>query len=82
VASLAELRRAAGLTQHKLAEKTGISWSQIQKLEYGQSRPTWETLRKLAQVLGPGIFEVEFTTQKTGKPGRRLKAPGESEVPE
>lgn len=71
--TLAELRHRAGLTQVELARRAGISWSQIQKLEYGQSRPTWQTLQGLEQVLGPEVYKVEFATPKTGKPGRPAK---------
>lgn len=71
--TLAELRREAGLTQMELARRAGISWSQVQKLEYGQSRPTWQTLQGLAQVLGPEVYEVQFTTTKTGRAGRPPK---------
>ena len=82
MSTLAELRRAAKLTQHGLAEATGVSWSQVQKLEAGLSMPGWATLTKLAQVLGPGIYEVEYTTRKTGKPGRKPKTSSESELSE
>jgi transcriptional regulator with XRE-family HTH domain len=73
MATLAELRRAVGLTQEQLAERSGISWSQVQKLEYGQSRPTWQTLQGLAAVLGPEVYGLDFSTRKTGKPGRPRK---------
>jgi transcriptional regulator with XRE-family HTH domain len=73
MATLAELRKAAGLTQEELAERAGISWSQVQKLEYGRSRPTWQTLQGLARALGPEVYEVEFSTVKTGRPGRPRK---------
>ena len=70
MSTLAELRKACGLTQRELAHRAGISWSQVQKLEYGQSRPTWQTLQGLAEVLGPVVYELKFTTPKTGKAGR------------
>ncbi len=73
MATLADLRKAAGLTQEELAKRSGISWSQVQKLEYGQSRPTWQTLKGLAMALGPAVYEVEFSTLKAGKPGRPRK---------
>lgn len=73
MATLAELRKAKGLTQEELAERAGISWSQVQKLEYGQSRPSWQTLQGLAEALGPAVYDVEFATAKTGKAGRPRK---------
>jgi transcriptional regulator with XRE-family HTH domain len=80
--TLAELRRAAGLTQVELAQRAGISWSQIQKLEYGQARPTWDTLQGLVSVLGSAVYEVEFTTSKQGKAGRPPKTREEQSDPE
>jgi transcriptional regulator with XRE-family HTH domain len=45
-------RKDAGLTQKKLASKTGLSFSMISKLESGeQTNPSLETIRKIAEVL-------------------------------
>jgi transcriptional regulator with XRE-family HTH domain len=83
MATLVELRKVAGLTQQELADRAGISWSQVQKLEYGQSRPSWQTLQGLAEALGPAVYEVEFTTPKTGRAGRprkKLEQPPQEEI--
>lgn len=46
------LRKKAGLTQKELAEKSGISYSYITKLENGfQTNPTYEILEALGEVL-------------------------------
>ncbi len=44
-------RKKAGLTQEQVAEKTDISWRQIQRIEKGVSIPSLETLAKLVKVL-------------------------------
>lgn len=41
------LRRARGLTQDQLAERSGLSADTIRRLEYGSFSPSLETLRKL-----------------------------------
>lgn len=49
---LIELRRAAGLTQQQLAEKTGLSQQMISRIETGESNSTVETLLKYLEALG------------------------------
>ena len=41
------LRRARGLTQEVLAERSGLSADTIRRLEHGSFSPSLETLRKL-----------------------------------
>lgn len=45
-------RQQLGLTQQKLAEKTGIRKSTIQRIEYGKFVPGGETLLNLVSELG------------------------------
>lgn len=50
--NIRRFRKDAGLTQKLLAEKTGLSFSMISKLESGeQTNPSLETIRKIADVL-------------------------------
>lgn len=44
-------RKKSGLTQEQLAEKTNISWRQLQRIERGISIPSLETFAKLIKVL-------------------------------
>lgn len=44
-------RKKAGMTQEQVAEKTNISWRQLQRIEKGISIPTIETFSKLISVL-------------------------------
>lgn len=43
---------AAVMSVLELAERSGVNFSTIYKLERGQHQPTAETARKLAQALG------------------------------
>ena len=56
---LRELRLKRGMTQQQLAEKTGISQSDISKFETGGGNPSIKTLQRLAAGMGM-ILQVEF----------------------
>ena len=45
-------RKKQNITQKRLAEKTGLSQSNISNIEKGSTRPTIETLIKIADALG------------------------------
>ncbi|GHV01753.1 hypothetical protein FACS1894211_12060 [Clostridia bacterium] len=49
---LVELRHDSGLSQSKLAEKTGLSYSIIQKWEIGEREPTGYSLIVLSKFFG------------------------------
>jgi len=50
---LKELRKARNWTQQKLAEKAGLSFNAITKIEQGAAEhPTLKTLIKLADAFG------------------------------
>jgi len=46
------LRHESHLTQKELAEKCGITQANISKFEKGTSKPTIESLKKIADALG------------------------------
>ena len=48
IQALIDARRIAGMTQKQLSERTGITQSDISKLENGNSNPSIKTLKKLA----------------------------------
>jgi len=51
-----ECRKQKGWTQQKLAEKTGLSFNTITKIEQGiGDSPTLKTLIKLADALNVGL---------------------------
>jgi len=54
-----EYRKQKGLTQQKLAEKTGLSFNTITKIEQGiGDSPTLKTLVKLADALEVSLDEL------------------------
>jgi len=54
-----EFRKQKGLTQQKLAEKTGLSFNTITKIEQGiGDSPTLKTLLKLSEVLEIDLDEL------------------------
>lgn len=57
--ALRALRKAKGLTQESLAQKAGIDYKHLQKLESNTpSSPTLGTMEKLAQGLGIPLLEL------------------------
>jgi transcriptional regulator with XRE-family HTH domain len=52
------LRRAQGLTQEQLAERSGFSQQYISGLENGQRNPTVVTLYEIATALGATPVEL------------------------
>ncbi len=54
-----ECRKQKGWTQQKLAEKTGLSFNTITKIEQGiGDSPTLKTLVKLADAFGVGLDDL------------------------
>jgi len=54
-----EYRKQKGWSQQKLAEKAGLSYNTITKIEQGiGDSPTLKTLLKLADALGVGLDEL------------------------
>jgi transcriptional regulator with XRE-family HTH domain len=50
-------REAQGRSQESLAHAAGISVNSLRRLEYGQSNPTWTTVRALITALGLSVAE-------------------------
>ncbi len=61
---LVEARQAAGLTQQQMAERLGVTQSQIARIEKrGYDAYTLNTLRRYVEGLGEGYtLEVKITT--------------------
>lgn len=56
--NLRDRRRAAGLSQVLLAQRTGLSQAWISRLESGTANPTVGTLSTLANALQVGLTEL------------------------
>lgn len=59
VQAMLDARKASGLTQKELAEKTGIAQGDISKLENGSANPSLKTLQRLASGMGMQL-KLEF----------------------
>lgn len=55
IQAMIEARKEVGLTQKQLSDKTGISQSDISKLEHGIGNPSIRTLQRLARGMGKQI---------------------------
>jgi len=51
-------RRHAGLTQERLAEKTGISTTYVGFIEQGRYAPSLQVLQRIAKVLAVKIKDI------------------------
>ena len=59
--TLKELREGQFLSQMDLAQKSGIGRDTINRLEKGRQKPTFRTIRKLANALGVEPGEIDFS---------------------
>ena len=53
-------REEQNLSQRQLEDRTGVTQSDISKIESGEANPTLETLKKLAKGLGMNL-SISFT---------------------
>ncbi len=53
-----ENRKKNNLTQEELAEKVGISWRQLQRLEIDEENTTVKTLKKIVRALSISDDEI------------------------
>jgi len=58
------LRKSKGLTQEQLAERLGIDFKHLSKIELGKHMPTYYVLKKLADVLDFNIYKIEPVSNK------------------
>lgn len=68
---LLSLRKARGVTQRQLSEKTGIQQSEISRIEAAHANPTVGTVSALARALGA---EVRLVTARKRTPRSRVVA--------
>ena len=57
---LIDLRRSRGLTQSELADKAQINQTAVSLYEQGHRSPNLRTARRLAEVLGCSVDDIEF----------------------
>ncbi len=57
--AISDLRQEQHMTQKELAAKAGLTQANISNLEKGTTRPTIETLKKIAKATGTRLH-IEF----------------------
>jgi transcriptional regulator with XRE-family HTH domain len=71
------LREKAGLTQAQLADRAGLAYSVVFKLEQGSRKePGWDTVCKLADALGVEIGHFRRPIPESVPSEMRLPRPG------
>jgi transcriptional regulator with XRE-family HTH domain len=55
---LRKVREAKGLSLRALAEKAGVAFTAINRMELGKTTPRLETLERLAKALRVGIKDL------------------------
>src|SRR6202140_5818445 len=65
-----DVRNRAGLTQEELARKMGTTQPVVARLESGRSRPSMQTLERLAEATGSRLL-ISFAPLEAKRPGSR-----------
>lgn len=61
--AIIKLRKEQHMTQKELAGKTGLTQANISNLEKGTSKPTIDSLKKIADATGTRLI-IEFAEQE------------------
>ncbi|MEO6387069.1 MAG: helix-turn-helix transcriptional regulator [Croceibacterium sp.] len=72
----ARIRRAQGMTQEQLAERSGLTQQYLSDLERGKRNPTILTLYEIAQALQ--VSHVELVPPQQDLGGAQSRAPTRS----
>jgi len=72
--NLQKLRKDKGLKQEQLAELSGVSITQISKIERNETDPRVSTLEKLAKALQCSADKLVFNTENTSLNGALKKS--------
>lgn len=59
IQAMLDARKASGMTQKELADRTGIAQADISKLENGNANPSLRTLQRLPDGMGMRL-KLEF----------------------
>jgi transcriptional regulator with XRE-family HTH domain len=62
--AIRDIRKKAGLTQEKLAEASGLHFTEISHLEAGRRNPKLDTLKAVAGGLGVPLWYLVATEQR------------------
>jgi transcriptional regulator with XRE-family HTH domain len=64
-------REVRGLSQRALAERSGLSYVHIARLELAQGNPTVATLETLAEALGVDVVDFFTAPIKAKRPAQK-----------
>lgn len=76
-ARLKKRRKALGLTQAQMFEKTGIAPGYVSYIENGRANPTIDMMVKLAETVGLEIWDM---LRPDSEPGAKQAGPGTAEA--
>ncbi|MBU0489272.1 MAG: helix-turn-helix domain-containing protein [Bacteroidetes bacterium] len=62
ISVIKERRKVLGVTQEHLADLAGVGLRTLKSIESGKGNPTFETMSKLADVLG---LEIKLVVRST-----------------
>ncbi|MET0010920.1 helix-turn-helix domain-containing protein [Dehalococcoides mccartyi] len=65
--TLKQIRENKFITQKELADLTGLSVITISRIENGVSKPTFSSIKKIAQALKIEPGEIDFTNCNSEK---------------
>lgn len=63
---LKSLRIAAGMSQYRLAQLSGVKKQTISRLEKGRHDPSWKTVQELAKGLGVEVTAFVTDNEEAG----------------
>jgi len=80
---LRSLREKAGISQYRLAKRSGVSKHMVSRLELGTRQPSWETVQRLANALGVDCRsfvdpDLPMPAEETAIRGRGVAALGQT----
>jgi transcriptional regulator with XRE-family HTH domain len=58
------LREESGMTQKRLAEKSGVSASWISRIEQGEVDPTWNTIARISEGLAVSMESLAEAAER------------------
>ena len=78
------LRQRASLTLEAFAERVGVAWTSIARIERGESEPTWGTAKRFADALGVKLDDFrdhDADAEPAAAPDDDLPDPSPSDRP-
>jgi transcriptional regulator with XRE-family HTH domain len=74
--ALKHWRAIRGVSQRDLADKSGVGYASIARIETGMQDPTVGMLERLAEALGIGVVDFFRVPTKAKRPAKKKRARG------